>query len=331
MTPFVMLAALLAVVAIAIVVWPLWKTARPLALALMLLLPIAGGALYALKGQPLALDPVNVRQPTTIEEAIAQMETRLAATPDDVEGRVLLARTYGELGKAAEAEAMLRQAIVLRPDDMALAVEYAEAQVRAAPDHTFTAKSVALLERAVAAQPDSQRGLFLLGVHRLRSGQPAEAAALWERLLPLVGPAAGGTLRQEINLARAEAKLPPLPEATISGPSLQITLDVSPALRAEAKPGDVVFIFARAPGGAGPPAAAKRIVLAELPMTLTLSDADSPMPAAKLSTQTSVVVSARLSRSGAVASGTGDLEAEPVTLRVTDKGGATLTLSRRLP
>ena len=44
MTPFVMLAALLAVVAIAIVVWPLWKTARPLALALMLLLPLAGGA-----------------------------------------------------------------------------------------------------------------------------------------------------------------------------------------------------------------------------------------------------------------------------------------------
>lgn len=331
MTPFFVLAALLVVLALAIILHPLWRTARGLSLALLVLVPVAVGSIYVLKGQPLALDPANLAQPKTIEQAIAQMEKRLAATPDDVEGRVLLARTYAELGKPAEAEAMLAQALALQPDDLNLGLEYAEAQVRAAPEHSFTPKSVALLERAVAADPNSQRGLFLLGVQRMRANRPADAAALWQRLLPLVGPDAGATLRQEINLARSQAKLPPLPEAAPSGPVLTISLDVSPALRADAKPGDIVFVFARPPGGAGPPVAAKRIVLADLPMQLTLSDADSPMPAAKLSQQASVVISARLSRSGAVTLSAGDLDAEPVTVRVADKVSAALTLSRRNP
>lgn len=331
MTPFVLLAALLVLIALAFVLRPLWHSARGLALALLVLVPVAVGAVYVVKGQPLALDPANLAQPKTIEEAVAQLEKRLAAAPDDVEGRVLLARTYAELGKPAQAEQMLAQVIVLRPDDLNLALEYAEAQVRAAPDHSFTPKSVAMLERAVAADPNSQRGLFLLGVQRMRAGKPAEAAELWQRLLPLIGPEAAATLRQEINRARAESNLPPLPEPVLAGPVITIALDVSPALRADAKPGAIVFVFARPPGGAGPPVAAKRIVLADLPMQLTLSDADSPMPAAKLSQQATVVISARLSRSGAVTPSAGDLDAEPVTVRVGDQVSATLTLSRRKP
>jgi cytochrome c-type biogenesis protein CcmH len=333
MTTFVLLAVLLVAIALAVVSRPLWSQARGLALALIVALPASVGALYVLKGQPLALDAANIRPPTTVDEAVAQLERRLAATPDDADGRVLLARTYAERGQAAKAEAMFAQALALRPDDTTLAVEYAQAQVRAAPKHDFSAKSVALLERAVEADPESQRGLFLLGVHRLKSGQPAQAAALWERLLPLVEPAAAAALREEIDRARAEAKLPALPEPTvaIAGPVVTIHLDVSPALRADVKPGAIVFVFARPPGGAGPPVAAKRIAVAELPMTVTLSDADSPMPAAKLSAQTRVVVSARLSRSGAVAAGPGDIGAEPMTVAVGAKVRTTLTLSRRLP
>ena len=106
---------------------------------------------------------------------------------------------------------------------------------------------------------------------------------------------------------------------------------VAPDLLAEVKPGDVVFVFARPPGGAGPPVAAKRISLSELPMTLTLTDADSPMPAMKLSAQASVRISARLSRSGAVPVGPGDLEAEPREARVGDATPVALVISKRLP
>lgn len=333
MTSFLIAALVLALVAVAFATRPLWRQARGLAIALALLIPVAGGAMYALIGNPLALDPASLKQPESIDEAVAQLEKRLEAQPDDVEGRVLLARSYAAMGKFELAEAAFARALVAQPDNIALSVEYAEAQLRASPDGQFTAKSAAILENAVRREPDSQRALFLLGVQRLRSGRPAEAAALWEKLLPSVPAEAATALREEINAARADAGMPPMGEAAAitSGPGVTITLDVAPDLLAEVKPGDVVFVFARPPGGAGPPVAARRISLSELPMTLTLTDADSPMPAMKLSTQPSVRISARLSRSGAVPVGPGDLEAEPREARVGDAAPVALVISKRLP
>src|SRR5437868_4695083 len=126
--------------------------------------------------------------------------------------------------------------------------------------------------------------------------------------------------------------MPPLPQAgTTSGPALAITLQIDPTLASLATPGDSLFVFARRADGSGPPVAVKRIALEKLPLQVSLSDADSPMPAGKLTEQKTVQVMARLSKSGNAQADSGDVEADPVTVTVADAKPLTLTLTRSVP
>jgi cytochrome c-type biogenesis protein CcmH len=148
-------------------------------------------------------------------------------------------------------------------------------------------------------------------------------------------------LRKQIGAARLAAGLPALPAdaepaaaaAPAAGPGLDIDVAIDPTLAKLAQPGDVLYVFARALDGAGPPFAVKRIELAQrqLPMRVRLTDADSPMPAARLSAQPKVLVMARLSKSGDVKPTSGDLEADPVQVATAGKDPVQLVLSRSVP
>lgn len=334
MTIFVLSAALLVLIAIAFATAPLWRQARGLALSLAIALPLCVVALYRLQGTPAALEPANLRAPQSIDEAIAMLQARLEREPGNIEGWILLARSHAaqeNYGLAAKAYA---HAKALAPDDIDLGVEYAEALMRSAGAKGAPAEAVTLLESALRANPDHQRALLLFGMQRMQAGKPAEASAAWERLLPALEPAAAGALRAQIDMARVAANLPPLPSAPsidAGKPLLTINVGIDPALAAQAKPGDVLFVFARSPEGRGPPFAVKRIALNALPTQLTLGDDDSPMPAAKLSAQKTVQVVARLSRSGNAQAGSGDIEAEAQTVTLGDDAPITLVLSRPVP
>jgi cytochrome c-type biogenesis protein CcmH len=123
-----------------------------------------------------------------------------------------------------------------------------------------------------------------------------------------------------------------LPAMTANaGPTLAITVKIDPTLANLATPGDTLFVFARKADGAGPPVAVKRIAFEKLPIDITLSDADSLMPTGKLSSQETVLVMARLSKSGNAQAGSGDVEADPVTVSLADIKPITLMLSRAVP
>lgn len=67
----------------------------------------------------------------------------------------------------------------------------------------------------------------------------------------------------------------------------------------QALPTDSVFIFARAVNGPPAPLAAKRVTVAELPVTkVELGDVDAMMPQLKLSNFPEVQLVARISRAG---------------------------------
>ncbi len=330
MGQFVFIAGLFVVLAVLLAVSMLWKTARGLAIAIAVALPLAAAGLYWLEGQPEALDPQAVKAPETMEQAVAQLEQRVAAQPENFEGTALLARSYMAMGRFAQAKATYARALALKPGETDLSVEYAEALLRAAPDRRFPPEAVAILEKAVAANPQNQRALFFLGLQRMQAENYAEASAVWEKLLPMLDPAAAQELLSQINNARDKAGMPALaaPEA---GPGLALDVQIDPALAKSAPPGAVLYVFARALDGQGPPFAAKRIEGAGFPLQLQLSDADSPMPAAKLSSQQRVRVMARLSASGDARPGPGDIESKPVEVEVTAGKPATLLLDQKLP
>lgn len=328
---FVLSAALLVLIAIAFATAPLWRQSRGLALSLTIALPLCVAGLYQLQGTPAALDPANLRAPQNIDEAIAMLQARLEREPDNIEGWILLARSQAAQENYGLAVKAYARAKALAPDDADLGVEYAEALMRSAGAQGAPAEAVALLEAALRTDPNNQRALLLFGMQRMQAGKPAEASATWERLLPMLEPAAGAALRAQIDIARASAGLPPLPPMAVTQPLLTVRIDIDPTLAKHAQPGDVLFVFARSPEGRGPPFAVKRIALESLPMEITLGDDDSPMPTAKLSAQETVQVIARLSRSGNAQAGSGDIEAEPQTVNLANAAPITLTLKRTVP
>jgi cytochrome c-type biogenesis protein CcmH len=108
--------------------------------------------------------------------------------------------------------------------------------------------------------------------------------------------------------------LPPGPAAAQTAHALlRITIDIAPELKSTLKPTDVLFVVARQPNGPPMPVAAKRLPVATFPVTVELSDNDSPMPTMKLSQTGAVEVIARISRTGAANRAMGDLESSPLT------------------
>ena len=328
---FVFFAALLGLIAIAFAIATLWQRSRGLAIGLALALPLAAAGVYYLKGEPAALDPANVKAPTTVEEAVSQLQHRLAGEPESFENLVVLARSFMATEKFAQARDSYARALKLNPDDVDVPVEYAESLLRTSADHRFPAQAVALLERAVEKNPANQRALFFLGMQRFQSGKPEEAAATWEKLLPLLQPDAAAALRGQIDSARKQAGLAALPQPDAADALVSVEVSIDGVLAGQVRDGDVLFVYARALEGIGPPLAAKRIVLGKLPQVVRLGDADSPMPTAKLSSQPDVVVMARLSRSGDAKSASGDIEADPVTVSTKAGSSASVVLNRTVP
>jgi cytochrome c-type biogenesis protein CcmH len=329
---FVFFGALLGLLAIAFAISALWQRSPRLAIVLALAIPLAAGGLYWFKGRPAALEPANVAQPKTMEAAVAQLQRALKDEPDTFDNEIVLARSYMAIGKFPEAAQVYARALPKSPDNDDVAVEYAEAQLRASKDRRFPAAAVPLLEKAVDKNPQNQRALFFLGLQRMQAGRPADASAAWERLLPLLAPDAANALRPQVEAARKAAGLPPLPEAAFAGaPGLDVEVDIDPTLRKEVADGEALFVFARKADGAGPPLAVQRLRAGEWPVRLRLSDADSPMPTGKLSGAAQVVLQARLSRSWNAEGASGDLEADQVTVDTGTHERVRLMISRSRP
>ena len=329
MAIFVTAAIVLVALLLAFALRPLWTGAHRSALLVALALGVGTAGLYVMLGTPDALDPAQVKAPETLEEAITQLERRLADEPGSVEGWVLLGRSQAARENWPEAAEAFAKAQALLPEEPDLMVELADARMRAAPDGRFPADAVALLQRAVQLRPDHQRALFYLGAQQLQAGQPAQAAATWGQLLPLVDQNTAQALRPQLDMARQQAGLPPLEvQATDPvGPALSVTIELAPALADQVAAGDTLYVFARTLEG-GLPVAVKRLPAEGFPLTVSLSDSDGLMPAQKLSAQSRVRLMARVSRSGDAGAAPGDLEAEALELAVSEGAKATLVIAK---
>jgi len=332
MSLFYLIAILLIAIASGLAIYPLLKTQRKLALVLILGLPLLTFSLYRFIGTPEALDPAfmakNKAEPS-INDAIAGLEEELKNNPDNAEGWVLLARTRMAMGDFEAANQAFKNAIALAPKDPDLKTERAEALMRASNDRSFPDEAISLLKQVLSENPDHQRALFYIGLHFLQQGDLAQSEIYLNRLLPQLDAKAANALREQINIARAQKNLPPLEMAAVDDiPAIKLTISLDPTLASTLKPGAVLFVFAKSLDEKGPPVAAKRIDAIDFPIQIELSDADSLMPTAKLSSQEKVVVSARISNDGEAFARSGDIEADSVVVETKNGKPFEIKLSR---
>lgn len=321
---FVIAGLVLAVLTLTYVLRPLWRTRRVAGIAVVVGLTLATGLAYFAIGTPAALDTAQRRAPQTLADAITQLESELERDPNQVEGWRLLGRAYVAEGNSTKAADALTRAVKLVPDDPDLLAEAAEMRALAAPERRFDAQGVAMLQQAIELQPMHQRARWFLGIAQRQAAQHAQAAATWEPLLTVVDASAAVPLRAQIDAARAEAGLPPLPQgatptaaATAQG-GLTVKVTVAPELAAKVPTNASLFVIARQAGGPPMPVAVEKLPAKDFPREVVLDDGDSPMPTMKLSQLDKVEVLARISASGNAMPQPGDLEAKA---KPSDKSG----------
>jgi len=324
MAVFVAIAVLLTVAVFAAVLWPLWRESRGVALGAVLVFSLAALGIYELVGTPAAINaPAPAAMPRSMEEAVVQLKAELERHPERADGWQLLARSYEMLDRRPEAREAYARALKLTPDDPDLLVQAAQARLFADPGKKIDAEAVAMLQRALELQPQQQRAQWFLGVWQRQEGRPAEAAQTWEPLLAQVDAATARTLRVQIDAARKDAGQPPLPAdeapAAVAGANalaVKVSLDPDFAARVRLRGDASVFVIARVPDGPPMPVAAEKHSLQDLPLTVTLDDADSPMSTQKLSSLKEVEVFARLSSSGEATRQDGDIDSKPVRVEL---------------
>ena len=328
MPAFIALAALLVVATLALVLVPLWRKQRGFAAAISVFVTGAAIGLYALLGTPAALDPALREGPQTMDDAISRLQLELQRNPAQPDGWRLLGRALADQGKFGDSRDAFARAATLRPDDPDTLAEAAEARAKADPQHRFDPQAMAMLEHALQRDPKHQRSRWFLGIAKRQSGDAAGAAAIWEPLLAEVDADTAAALRPQLDAARKDAGLPPLPAATPAAGALIVAVKLDPdfASRVRLRGDAQVFVIAREPGGAPMPVAVEKHAVSELPFTATLDDGDSPMPTRKLSQLHEVELVARLSASGNAMPQEGDVESAPVRVALPAKGTVELVI-----
>lgn len=317
MAMFLIGAAVLLLLTLYAVLRPLLGRSKTLAAGIAFAVIAASTVLYLQLGTPAALDPAMVRAPTNLAEARAQLERKLAESPGDAEGWRLLGRAYAAEGNAKEAARAYAEAAKRAPRDADVLTEAAEARALTREDRRFDDIATAQLEQAIAIEPMHQRARWFLGISLRQAGEHAKAAEVWSPLLSRIDAKTAATLLVQINQARTEAGLAPmkLPTEATSTSGLAVQVTFAPGIDIQQLPDTArIFVIARAAGGPPMPVAVQKHEVNAMPLSIRLSDADSPMPTAKLSSLKQVEVIARLSMNGIANRQADDIESRPVQL-----------------
>jgi len=248
------------------------RRSKALPVVVGIAVPLLAAGVYLMTGTPAALTTDLPASPHQVEALVARLAERLRERPDDLDGWVLLARSYDAMGRSGDA-----------------VKAFEEAEKRA--------------EGVLQRDPNHLTALALAGGSAFRRGDYKGAAAFWERMLTQLphGSDEAANVQANIDEARSRAQTP-------AAVALRGTVRISPRLKERVGPDDTVFIFARAAEGPPMPLAVVRKRVRDLPATFALDDSMAMTPQMKLSSFQRVVVGARISKSGNATAQPGDLQ-----------------------
>ncbi len=284
------------------------------AIAVGVAVMIGATGLYAYLGKPAGLAPAQMTAakesshqvaPTDANAVIEQLAQLLKTQPDNTEGWTMLARALNAMGRYADASGAYKNLTTLLPKDAQLLTEYA-GSVAMAQGASLQGEPEKILARALAVDPRNTKALSLSGSAAFERGDYDAAITFWKKVLALAPPdseivqVANGNIKEAL---AAGVAVQPEAATQVAG-----TVELDPSLRSEVKDTDTVFVFARAPEGPRFPLAVLRKQVKDLPFSFVLDDSMSMMPDARLSGFSSLVVSARISKSGNATPNAGDLE-----------------------
>ena len=284
-----------------------------------------------------AEEGLQQNQQPSIEDALAMLEAELKQRPDNAEGWYMLGTTYIGMKRYDEGLAALRKSIELLPEEApqyaGVMGQYAQA-LYFASGNKITQEVRDQIDRTLALEPFEITTLGLLGIDAFEQQNYQGAIDYWSKALVNADGEAANSLKSGIQTARdrleAQGAAAVEPEATTDTATAQIRvqLSIDESLKAQVNPEQIVFVFAR-PVGGRMPLAAVRLQVSQLPLEVVLDDSSAMSPQAKLSQQTEVEVTARVSLSGQPQASAGDLYGTVSPVQVgADNNELTLVIDR---
>jgi cytochrome c-type biogenesis protein CcmH len=317
------------------------RPARATAFSLLALVPVGAFAIYLVVGAPLALDPrflaendpAHAVDRKELEAMVEKLAEKLQQEPDNLEGWMMLARSYKHFGRFDEAARAYGRVVARVEPNANLLADYADV-LAMAQGQKLQGEPEKLIARALELDPKHLKALALAGSAEFEKKNYAAAAKYWERMLPLVPPdseqakainanvaearglAGLGSARAEAAPAQAPTPAARAADGPAQGPSrVSGTVQLAPELAAKVAPTDSVLVYARPASGSRMPLAVMRKQAKDLPLTFTLDDTNAMTPDMTLSKHDQVVILARVSKKPGAASQPGDLEGVSTPVR----------------
>ena len=340
MTTFWILAATLGLVAAAFLVLPLvWRPARrgpaaPVAAVVVTLIVLGGSAVLYQSFSNWSWAPQA--DDGTPAGMVGRLARRLEKNPDDLNGWLLLGRSYAQLEQFPMAVRAYQRADRLASGRNAEALTGLAEALILAKESDLDGRAGRLFEQALVLDPSSTKVLFYSAIAAMERGEKPLALERFQRLLvnnppPEVRRLIEGAVAQLQGAATATAAAPPARAAqaapapqpaasAVASVPLRITLD--PKVAAQVQAGAALFVLARAPGQRGPPLAAKRLQ-ASFPQDVALLASDAMLAGTGFAVGQQIEVVARVANGGGAIARSGD----PVgSVRVTVGQGGTIAL-----
>ncbi|MBC8025538.1 MAG: hypothetical protein H7Y89_06085, partial [Steroidobacteraceae bacterium] len=314
---FVTLAGLLLAATAVLLMWPLLKRlpdGRPArlftAIGVLAVLSIGSVGLYA------ALSKYSWSEQTAAADTpvamTAKLAKRLANEPENLDGWLMLGRSYSQLQQFELAIRAYQRADRLAGGKNVEAV-FGVADILVALDmEELRGRGGRLYERALELDPTSEKAMFYSAFAALGRGESAVARERFNQILARNPRADVRALIQQ-GLQRLDA--PPADggkvagagksAADASGARIAVRVTLAPAL-AKLIPADaVLFVAARDPKAPGPPFAVKRLP-ARFPVEVELTAADAMLETRRIADGQSLEVVARVALGGTPTASRGD-------------------------
>jgi cytochrome c-type biogenesis protein CcmH len=345
MSVFILLAVVLAIAAVLLIAVPLAKAGadtKPapraaLGAALVIVLGSAGCYVTWSNWNWSPAPDGNLPQ-----NMVARLSRQLERNPDDLQGWLMLGRSYVVLQQLPLAVRAFERADRLADGrNVDALVGLAEALALGDPAE-LDGRAGQLIERAIVLDPNSGKALFYGAAAALRHGALPLARERFKHLLALDPPAkVRPILEQEIasidhELAdQAQAPTAASAAAATAAPiaadsaSVRLNVVLAPAIGASGADAVPLFVIVRDPHRPGPPLAVKRLE-SRFPQRVELTPADSMLPERRFAAGDTVQVIARIARSGQAMGATGDPFGE-ITYLVGHDGLTNLVIDRLTP
>jgi cytochrome c-type biogenesis protein CcmH len=324
MITFIIIAAAMVLAVTALMAVPLLSRHRATpqspwtAMAVLAVLLLGASGLYGAFSNWNWSQPQGDKADGSPQSMVATLARRLARDPNDLQGWLLLGRSYSvlqetplairayehanELAKGNNVDALLGLAEVLISQD----------------DTALVGRAGQLVERALMLAPTSPKALFYGAAAAIQRKQlplarerfvtllaenpPENVRPIIQQQIDAIDQALGGGTKPA-----ADAPTGPAAAATADATTarVRINITVAPSLKLGDEAHAPLFVFVRDPRAAGPPLAVKRLA-AHFPQTVELSSADAMLAGHGMQVGQDVEVVARLSGSGGPLARSGD-------------------------